>query len=92
MTNNQMDMAGLTAGEAKRLQDKYGKNELTPRVKESFLRKIFHIISEPMFLLLLGAAIIYFILGEPGDGAIMLIFVLGIAGSRSFMSGKPTGR
>lgn len=31
-----------------------------------------------MFLLLIIAAIIYFILGEPRDGAIMLIFVIGI--------------
>lgn len=31
-----------------------------------------------MFLLLIAAAIIYFILGEPRDGAIMLIFVAGI--------------
>ncbi|NLE13696.1 MAG: cation-translocating P-type ATPase [Clostridiales bacterium] len=88
MTNNHINMAGLTAGEAKRLQEKYGKNELPPRVKESFLRKILHIISEPMFLLLLGAAIIYFILGEPGDGAIMLIFVLGIVGIEVFHEWK----
>lgn len=31
-----------------------------------------------MFLLLMIAAVIYFILGEPRDGAIMLIFVIGI--------------
>lgn len=31
-----------------------------------------------MFLLLMIAAVIYFILGEPRDGAIMLIFVVGI--------------
>ena len=31
-----------------------------------------------MFLLLIVAAVIYFILGEPRDGAIMLIFVIGI--------------
>jgi len=31
-----------------------------------------------MFLLLIVAAVIYFILGEPKDGAIMLVFVLGI--------------
>jgi Ca2+-transporting ATPase len=30
------------------------------------------------FLLLLIAAVIYFILGEPRDGAIMLIFVIGV--------------
>ena len=31
---------------------------------------------EPMFLLLLVAALIYFFLGEPQDGAIMLVFVV----------------
>lgn len=31
-----------------------------------------------MFLLLIVASVIYFILGEPRDGAIMLIFVVGI--------------
>src|SRR5512146_1575749 len=69
---------GLSSTEAKRLQQQYGKNELTPQKKESFFRKVLHIICEPMFLLLIVAAIIYFILGEPRDGAIMLIFVLGI--------------
>lgn len=77
MTNN-LNMVGLTATEAKRLQEQYGKNELTSQKKESFLRKVLHIICEPMFLLLIVAAIIYFILGEPRDGAIMLIFVVGI--------------
>lgn len=78
MTNMYSNMAGLTTAEAEKLQDTYGKNELTPVKKESFIRKILHIISEPMFLLLIAAAIIYFILGEPRDGAIMLIFVIGI--------------
>ncbi len=78
MTGNGKNMAGLTSAEAKRLQQQYGKNELTPQKKESFLIKTLHIICEPMFLLLIVAAIIYFILGEPRDGAIMLIFVIGI--------------
>lgn len=80
MTNNKWNMAGLTSAEVRELQDKYGKNELTPQKKECFIKKVFHIICEPMFLLLIVAAIIYFILGEPGDGAIMLIFVIGIIG------------
>ncbi|KLE17211.1 cation-translocating P-type ATPase [Clostridium sp. C8] len=78
MTDYKQNMAGLSSAEAKKLQDRYGKNELTPQKKESFIKKIFHIICEPMFLLLIVAAVIYFILGEPRDGAIMLIFVLGI--------------
>lgn len=78
MTGRKTSMTGLNSAEAKRLQQQYGKNELTPQKKESFLQKILHIICEPMFLLLIAAAIIYFVLGEPRDGAIMLIFVIGI--------------
>jgi P-type Ca2+ transporter type 2C len=72
------ELKGLTALQAKQLQEKFGRNELTAAKKESFFHKILKVISEPMFLLLLIAAVIYFILGEPRDGAIMLVFVVGI--------------
>ncbi len=78
MTDNGKNMAGLSSADARRLQQQYGKNELTPQKKESFLQKTFHIICEPMFLLLIVAAVIYFVLGEPRNGAIMLIFVIGM--------------
>ena len=76
MTNT--PITGLTHEQAQILQRKYGKNELTPQKKDSFLKKAIHIIAEPMFLLLLIAALIYFVLGEPRDGMIMLVFVVGI--------------
>lgn len=79
MTDQQIkELQGLTSQEAKQLQEQYGKNELVSEKKESLLRKIFHVITEPMFLLLIIAAGIYFILGEPRDGVIMLVFVVGI--------------
>lgn len=78
VTNYKQSLVGLSSVEAKELQDKYGKNELSPQKKENFIKKVFNIICEPMFLLLIVAAVIYFILGEPRDGAIMLIFVIGI--------------
>ena len=37
MTATQPNQAGLTSAEAKRLQDKYGKNELSPQKKEGKL-------------------------------------------------------
>ncbi len=77
MTNNS-DTTGLSSAQAKQLQSEYGKNQLVSQEKQSFFKKVLHIISEPMFLLLLAAAIIYFILGEPRDGAIMLVFVIGM--------------
>jgi len=76
MTTNKTK--GLTTGEARKRQEQYGKNELDEAKKQSFFVKALHIVEEPMFLLLIIAAIIYFILGEPRDGAIMLIFVIGI--------------
>ena len=59
-------------------RNKYGKNELIPTKKESLFLKILEVLKEPMFLLLLVAAVIYFILGEPQDGVVMLVYVLGI--------------
>ncbi|MBU3113933.1 cation-translocating P-type ATPase [Clostridium lacusfryxellense] len=79
MTKQQIEkLQGLTSINAKKLQEKFGKNELVAKKKESFVRKILKVIGEPMFLLLIIAAVIYFILGEPKDGSIMLIFVVGI--------------
>ncbi|MGN0550216.1 MAG: cation-translocating P-type ATPase [Acutalibacteraceae bacterium] len=78
MTEKRKNTLGLSTKEAKERLEKYGRNELVPQKKESFFKKLIHIICEPMFLLLLAAAVIYFILGEPRDGAIMLIFVVGI--------------
>ena len=67
-----------TSEKARKLQEQYGKNQLTPQKKENFFEMVFHILCEPMFLLLIAAAVIYFILGEPRDGAIMLVFVVGV--------------
>ncbi len=72
------NLEGLTSEQAKKLQEQFGKNELATVKKQSFISKAIHIVLEPMFLLLIVASIIYFILGEPRDGVIMLIFVIGI--------------
>lgn len=78
MTKSTQKPEGLTTEEAKKRKEQFGKNELASKKKENFFIKVLHIISEPMFLLLIIAAVIYFILGEPRDGAIMLVFVVGI--------------
>lgn len=59
MTDNKQNLVGLSSAKANELQEQYGKNELTPQKKGSFVHKVFHIIYEPMFLLLIVAAIIY---------------------------------
>lgn len=73
-----MNENGLSAEQVKKLQAEYGRNELTPQKKENFFHKIVQVLREPMFVLLIAAAVIYFFLGEPRDGAVMLIFVVAI--------------
>lgn len=75
---NERYPAGLTSARAQELLKLYGRNELTPQKRESLFKKVLLVIGEPMFLLLMAAAVIYFILGEPRDGAVMLLFVTGM--------------
>jgi Ca2+-transporting ATPase len=88
MTELNNHMQGLTSSEAKILQEKYGKNEISSGKKESILNKALHVVSEPMFMLLLAAAVIYFLLGEARDGAVMLVFVVGIISIDFFQEWK----
>ncbi len=69
---------GLSGEQAAERQKQYGKNELVQQKKPRFFITVLRILAEPMFLLLLVAATIYFLLGSPRDGAIMLVFVVGI--------------
>lgn len=71
---------GLNDQEVIESREKYGVNEIEKSKKETFLHKILHVFTEPVFLLLIIASSIYFILGELSDGIIMLFFVLFISG------------
>ena len=42
---------GLTDSEVKISREKYGTNELEKKKKESLLKKVLHVFTEPMFLL-----------------------------------------
>ncbi|MCL2751495.1 MAG: cation-translocating P-type ATPase [Firmicutes bacterium] len=70
------ELKGLSSQEAWQRQAQFGKNELPAEKKRWLIRKILGVFAEPMFVLLIVAAAIYFILGEPADGAVMLVFVL----------------
>ena len=75
------NLGGLNS---EKLQKKYGMNELVIQEKPNMLKKFLGVFKEPMFLLLLIAATVYFLLGAPKDGAIMLVFV-GFVASITFI-------
>ena len=72
------EFKGLTNNEVVISREKNGSNIQQQRKKESLINKILSIFKEPMFLLLIIAASVYFIVGEYGDGITMLIFVLAV--------------
>ncbi|MBB6402339.1 Ca2+-transporting ATPase [Methanococcus maripaludis] len=78
------DYFGLTDLEVKQYRETYGKNELLQKKKKTLLSRILKILTEPMFVLLFIAAFIYFFLGEPRDGSIMVISVIFICAIEFF--------
>jgi P-type Ca2+ transporter type 2C len=69
-------IGGLSEHEAARRLKEEGPNSLPSGKKRTVFRIAFDIFKEPMFLLLVGAGIIYLILGELQDALILMTFVI----------------
>ncbi len=67
---------GLSTAEIVHQQKKSGKNVLFVKKRKGFFDYILHIFQEPMLLLLLATAIIYFVIGKAWDGVLMIVGVL----------------
>jgi P-type Ca2+ transporter type 2C len=61
-------LPGLTEAQALRTLAQTGPNELPRAAGRNLLQIIFSTVREPMFLLLLGAAVLYLVLGDLGQG------------------------
>lgn len=81
-------LSGLTDSEVAESRLTHGANILQAQPKRNIFQKILHIFTEPMFLLLFGAASIYFLVGEVTDGIIMLCCVLFVSGIEFFQEQK----
>ena len=58
---------GLSSSEVKKRREKYGLNEFTPKEEGSFWEELKGNLTEPMILILLGAAVISAFVGEVHD-------------------------
>ncbi len=73
---------GLTDEEVQASRKQYGSNSLGTEHNHRFWRLVKDIVTEPLFIILIVAAIIYLVLGEYQEGIIMLLalgFVSGIS-------------
>ena len=79
---------GLTAEEAALRLARDGYNELPVQESRTLVAIIRGVFGEPMFLLLLGAGLIYFVLGDIEEGALLLSFVLVVIGITIYQERK----
>jgi len=81
-------ISGLSEEEALKRLHEEGFNELPSQRKRHILVILFHVIIEPMLLLLLGAGLIYLFLGEEQDALMLLFFVFVVIGITLYQQRK----
>jgi len=69
-------VTGLSKKEAAEKLAAEGYNELPESKKRSVLWIVFEVIHEPMFILLVASGLVYFVLGDFSEGAMLLSFVV----------------
>jgi Ca2+-transporting ATPase len=70
---------GLRSLDIGDLEKKFGKNEFSARRWPTFFRTAWDVIREPMFLILLLACLLYFLLGELSEGMMMMASLFFVA-------------
>jgi Ca2+-transporting ATPase len=71
MTAQNQPILGLSESEVMQSRVTNGENSLKHQEKNHLLHSLLEMVKEPMFLLLVAAASIYFITGDYGDGIFM---------------------
>ncbi|MDP4129877.1 MAG: cation-translocating P-type ATPase [Bacteroidota bacterium] len=78
-TTQIVNLKGLYESEVQGLRNQYGRNIFITEESGNFRRLLLKMVTEPMFLMLLLACTLYFILGEPKEGILMLVAMIFVA-------------
>ncbi len=76
MPANNFNIQGLNDKEVLAARKKHGANQLSYKKENGFFDALKSLAKEPMLILLLAAAAIYFISGDAGDGIFMLSAII----------------
>ncbi len=79
MLSDNFNIKGLTDEEVLSAREKYGYNRLTYKKDNGFLKAVKSLAKEPMLILLLVAASVYFVTGDLGDGIFMVSAIILVA-------------
>lgn len=77
---NPYPFAGLNDAEVKTSMDLHGKHLSQLNADNKWLETMKNVVKEPMFLLLLACTLIYFLVGEAGEGFFLLGAILVVSG------------
>jgi len=83
-----IDFKGLSQKEADTILKSEGLNELPSQKKRNGFLLLLQVLSEPMLLLLAGAAIIYLFMGEKGDALLLVFSVIVVIGITFYQESK----
>jgi ATPase, P-type (transporting), HAD superfamily, subfamily IC len=84
------NLRGLQEDEVEKLQQRFGKNIFSLEKSRSFLHVILDIVREPMFLLLILACILYFLLKQQSEGFMMMAAMIFVAAISIYQDVKST--
>ena len=83
MTQNDLNtLEGLSTAQAATRLAEDGPNDITPVLRRSVASRLLDMLRQPMFALLLAAAVLYMMLGDLTEGLTLSVFVL-VFGSAS---------
>lgn len=88
MEFNPVAPSGLRDQDVAALRDRHGSNIFTKKRGHGWLIMLRHILAEPMFLLLLFATCLYFMLGSISEATMMLVAIVLIAAISLYQEGR----
>ncbi|MFM0412246.1 cation-translocating P-type ATPase [Paraburkholderia dipogonis] len=77
---------GLSSAQVAEQRARFGRNVVDSTARRTWSRTLWEVLREPMFLLLLAASGIYFVLGDISEALTLLAFVMGIVFLTVFQS------
>ncbi|NNF34906.1 MAG: cation-translocating P-type ATPase [Saprospiraceae bacterium] len=83
-----LHIKGLSTEEVIESRNLYGNNKISIEKKNHILTVMVDVLSEPMILLLLAAAFIYFVTGHSGDAIFMIAAIILVAAISIFQDHK----
>ena len=88
MPTNNFNITGLDNKQVLAAREKYGQNQLSYKRENGFFDALKSLAKEPMLILLLVTAAIYFINGDMGDGFFMLSAIIMVSAISLYQDGR----